>query len=681
ATHSHALITDLFQHLVQVPQWWSTARKLFERMVEAHYPQKMSLFCMMLDSAMAQRPDDVVQLLAHAHLVAADEEAYFLERYGPLYLPLDDTLSKIVQGMFSLLAKNSDSAVQQQKKRVLNSWLRSPQLVIWFDSPSREGSNLVSVLKLANFTTQECVEFFQLYGQTYIPRYPTAPWLLSYFDAYARDGAARRLDYVFLWLDQKLDPKTLEYVLEVARLTSQEKIAVLEHYGEYYLSRYWQSQILRDYVQEFFAYLWIAGLDIFKNPASPNEPSRVEQFLRFLYDARRFPAFTQHIYDWSATATLVRNPALFELQAGEFAASVGRILSTPALARETYGGLMEMLAIICLQRQQELSHTIAVMREALAPSDLMYLIGEIVERVRAGIEQKLYKNSLLGACVLFAFQFQQAFADEREQDYFVQSFLATLLQGIDQKTLTWLNAQAKQWPSAIFAQWRSYISQTTISTTKPSPTERMELWWERTVALYKMRLALRSNNFRRIAGVADEEMTTLVSDDVRVPEEWWSRINEKIGMLNTYEEHAQRPGVAPKRNRLKWFKQRWERFIAFTLIRSAIRSQRIGRIVRVVTDQVNVVERYQTNISPQWWRQIDAAFDFFLACEDAIESPDGQREAAIVAAAEKLSELYEVKRPAPVLTCHEIKRANAAFFYVDSQMRGTLKGWKPNTLK
>jgi len=677
AENYHPLMIDLFQLLVQFPQWWPTTGKLFERLVEGNYPQKMSLLFIMLDSAMMQQQNDVARLLVRA-LTTADEQAYFLERYGPLYLPLNNTLSKIALGMFSALAKSSDSAAQQQKKRVLASWLRSPQLATWFDLPSRAGRNIASVLELANFTVPERAEFFQYHGQDYIVRDPTAPWLLNFFDVYARDEEARRLYYVSLWLNQGLDQVTLERVLKAARLTTQEKITVLERYGEHYLSQYWNSQILRDYVQEFLTCLYIVGLDIFKKTASPEEPSAAEKFLAFLYNSGRFPALLPQLHDWYFTAVLVRRPVLLKQGRREFVESVGRILQAPALSRETYCGLLEMLAIICLQHQQELDGTIVMMRQALAPSELMYLIGEVAERARGGVQRKLYKNALLGACILFAFHFQHAFYEKSEQDYFVQSFLAALLQGADQKALNWLNAQAKQWPPAISTQWKSYISQAPISTTEPSPIEQVELWWERTVALYKMRFALRSNNFKRIARVADEEMTTLTSDDARVPEEWWHRINEAISTLNTYEEISRRPGTVPKRQ--GWIKQRWQRLVAFTLIGLAIRSQRVGRIVRVVTDQVNIVERYQANVPPQWWRQIDAAFDFFLACEDADEGPDEKREAAIVAAGEKLSALYEAKHPAPVLTCHEIKRAKAARFYMDSQMKGTLKGWVPVTL-
>ncbi len=636
----------------------------------------------MLDSAMMQQHNDVARLLARV-LTTADEQAYFLERYGPLYLPLNNTLSKIALSMFSALAKSSDSAAQQQKKRVLSSWLRSPQLATWFDLPSRAGRNIASVLELANFTVPECAEFFQYHGQDYIVRDPTAPWLLNFFDVYARDEEARRLYYVSLWLNQGLDQVTLERVLKAARLTTQEKITVLELYGEHYLSQYWNSQILRDYVQEFLTCLYSVGLDIFKKTAFPEEPSPAEKFLAFLYNSGRFPALLPQLHDWYFTAVLVRRPALLGQGRREFAESVGRILQAPALSRETYCGLLEMLAIICLQHQQELDGTIVMMRQALAPSDLMYLIGEIAERACDGVQRKLYKNALLGACILFALHFQHAFYEKSEQDYFVQSFLGVLLQGADQKALNWLNAQAKQWPPAISTQWKSYISQATISTTEPSPMEQVELWWERTVALYKMRFALRSNNFRKIARVADEEMTTLISNDVNMPDKWWSRINEAFDALNMDEELSRHPRGAPMHP--GWVKRWWERFVAFTSIKLALRSQRIGRIVRVVTDQVNIVERHQANVPPRWWRQIDAAFEFFLACEDAacedtVENPDEKREAAIVAAREKLSALYEAKHPAPVLTCHEIKRAEAAFFYVDRQMKGTLKGWAPVTL-
>ena len=678
AENYHDPIADLFQQLVQIPQWWSTAWNLFARLVEGHYPQKMSLLFIMLDSAMMQQHNDVARLLAHAHLITTDEQSCFLERYGPLYLPLNNTLSKIILDMFSILAKSSDSSAQQHKKRVLASWLRSPQLSTWFDLPSREGRNIATVLKLANLTVQECEEFFQHYGQAYILRDPTAPWLLNFFDAYARDEKARRLYYVSLWLDQDLDAVTLERVLKAAHLTSQEKITVLEHYGEHYLSRYWKLQILRDYVQEFVAYLYTAGLDIFKKTPSPDEPSLAEKFLAFLYNSGRFSDLIQYIYDWYVTAMLVRNPALFEQQRREFAESVGRILKVPTLSHETYSDLLAMLAIICLQYQQELSSTIVMMRQALAPSDLMYLTGEIAERARNGIQQKLYKNSLFGACILFAFHFQHAFHEKREQDYFVQSFLDTLLQGVDQKTLTWLNAQGKQWPSAITTQWKSYISQASLSTTKPSRIEQVELWWERTIALYKMRQALRSNNFKRIARVAEEEMTTLTSDDAKVPEKWWNRINEATDTLNTYEGISRHLSASPKRQGR--FKQRWQRLVAFTLIGLAIRSRRIGRIVRVVTDQMHIVEHHLTDLPPWWWKQIDATFDFFQVCEEALESPDEKREAAIIDAWEQLSALYEARHPAPVLTSHEIKRVKAAFFYVDSQMRGTLKGWTPTTL-
>jgi len=124
----------------------------------------------------------------------------------------------------------------------------------------------------------------------------------------------------------------------------------------------------------------------------------------------------------------------------------------------------------------------------------------------------------------------------------------------------------------------------------------------------------------------------------------------------------------------------WGRIVAFTLLRLALRSKHVGKIVRVATDQMIILDRSQAKVSPQWWKQIDAAYDFCEAWEEAEESTNEAKETALIVASNKIENLALEGYAAPRLTLHEKKRKEAAIHYGTNQMKGTLKQWKPTTL-
>ncbi len=130
-----------------------------------------------------------------------DELVLFLKHAGPLFLPLDppDEMARIVMAVFKDLAQREEH--HQEKMEVLFDWLAAGPLLNWFSLPSAGEQHLADVLTAANLNAQECGQFFERYGKTYIPLYPSSSILLNLFERYAHLQERRRIFYLQSWLD------------------------------------------------------------------------------------------------------------------------------------------------------------------------------------------------------------------------------------------------------------------------------------------------------------------------------------------------------------------------------------------------------------------------------------------------------------------------------------------------
>ena len=668
----HPLIESLLRDLSQQRQWWDTTGNLFEKLVAGQYGKKLPLLSILLDSPMGRYGNNAERLMQGANL-SASEKAPVLKVYGQRYLPLFDVRSSPVLKMFDELVRNHSP---KEKMDVLFGWLESRLLSDWFGLPSIGGQqHLEAVLFTAQLNSYESGEFFKNFGQKYIRLYPYSSILLNLFSQYTQSKTPQRIQLLQLWLSLQLSLETLEQVLQAANLTATDRKIFLERYGELYISRYPQSAVLVNYLQEYQNQLWLADIDIFRRSASPEEPSSTEKFLRFLCNYSEYIRLVQLKCDWCTwchVGAFVRKPSTIKEWQG-VAQSVGLFLSIPDIPVKTHDKLINKLAAACIE--DELVSVINIIQSTLILKDRLLVLYKIAESVG----QKRNARRLLASCIQFVLGFK-AFDDEKEKrDYFVRTFLNTLLWNTDRKTFEWLNTQAKEWePPEVYSQWQKYQSERSSSSEVDefSRFERIRLWWERTVAFLRLRKALRNEKAGPQTRVATDYMTTLINNDKETQDEWWYDIDEvlitvgsdkKLQWQHYKSQLTEKPAALPPN--LKWherIKPWWERTISFMQVRFALLSKNTGRIVRVTTDNMNILATYDKKVSDKWRTQIDMAFNFFIACVDANESTDEAKEQAIVSVGDAITE-----RPAPRLNMHEKRRYEAAKRYVASDFQST----------
>lgn len=674
-------------------QPWSTAAKLFKILVASHYGQKLSLLFLLLDSAMGQQENNVERLLKDAQLSVFKDVVALLKRYGSQYLPSSGKNAKTILRMFDELAKSDDPLVKVSKMDVLLTWLASHQLSHWLDLSPIGEEHLAMLLTTARMDVKESEEFFRRYGQKYIRLYPWSATLIDLFDRYARTPGDLRMHLLFIWLNLPLQQSTFEQVLWAAHLQKEERIRFIEQYGELHLSHYPESQVLLNYVLKYLEYIQTADIDIFLNDFSPEMPSAPERFLWFLFNWTPLdPSPKPMIYNWYLVANFVRKPAFLNKDITE---SIGRLLNTPDIPAEKRDKLIKRFAVACIENEQVLIYGMHILYGMLTPLNPLFwqTLQEIAESARDGIRERRYARTLYIAIIHFALTFKTVFPSEATQEDFVQDFLETLLQGISQKTFKWLNSEAKKWPVELATGWQRYRAQLYLSAVfvPPSLFERGRLWWERTVALNRMRRALSSKQLGKIADASIDYMTTLSSyDDDVVPQQWRLQIDEALKALNMREEarwqqydelerhQTYTTSVPPKQaisahtnvvqsSRSQQVRLQQIRRVAFREMDRALKSRKIGRIVRVSTNHMMTLETYAKEVPNKWWWQIGTTTDFYLACEEANESIDEAKEQGILTAANAIADLARARIPAPKLTAHEKRRVESAKHYIVAQ--------------
>ena len=682
AQQYHPQMKNLFGQLAQNPQRWSVTIDVFDRLVAGTYQQKMSLLFVLLDSPMGKQDSTVKTVLQIARLTI-QEKALFLEHSGTYYL----SEGKLVKDLLNMFTELANHNLHQEKMRVLFSWLGSPHL-----APSLNASEkkLASILVRAALSIDQISEFFKNYGEKYIPSYPGSPTLINLFETYARSRTELRISFLNIWLQCDLEETLLNHMLEVAYLTRDEKVAFLQYYGERYLLRYPQSQLLRDYVEDFLNYLPSARTAIFKGNKSPDEPSITERFLWFLYNFLPPSIWRDRVLEWCNVALFVRQPSILR-RAWYIAPPIGRLLNSPDVQPPMSTDLIRELAAICItNNENEVPYMINNMCTILTVPNIVQLLYNIAENLSNGISQKKYAKALLVPYIHYTFDLKVHLPQEQQQEFSVETFLNNLLQNIDKPTLKWLNKQAKKWPAIYANQWRRYIAQYSPSGIATSLVplslfQHIQLFWERTIAFRQMHRALKDQRHpeKRILQVGTDYITTLSDYSDEVPKEYWQKLENVLASIDLAGETSwrmyeveQQPQTLPMnhvvRNQPKApprSKSWWKRIVMLTQLRMALRSGRIGRIVRIATENMIALDKIGKRVPDTWWRQIDTAFDIFIALEVEYEETDQgrNREQDIVAAGQKLERLVDAEHPAPRLTVHEWRRIKIAMQYVANQ--------------
>ncbi len=163
--------------------------------------------------------------------------------------------------------------------------------------------------------------------------------------------------------------------------------------------------------------------------------------------------------------------------------------------------------------------------QRLAGPDMLPLLYNMAEKANEGLRQRRYTKTLLVPYLQVAASFQPRFSRNDSQEIFLQSFVNTLLEGIDEKTRTWLITRA--WPAELSLAWKNYVSQQAFHTlAPPSRDERLSMWWEWKVARKKMDRALQSQDDEKIIQVCIEHMTILTGEKAQLLPNYRNWLNE-----------------------------------------------------------------------------------------------------------------------------------------------------------
>jgi len=702
-------IGEFFLILSSHADYWRTLFDLFDRLTKASYPGKMSLLTTLLNSGMGEDAEFAEQLVKIAHL-NADEQVHFLILSGPRYLPLFNRMSLVILNMMSELSKENAAA----KMYVLFSWLDTPLIATWLSAVPSGENNLATILKRVNLNGLEAGDFLRRYGQVYIQRYPQSSILLDLFEKYAATGDRQSLwNMLNIWLLLPLDQKVLERLLRAAQLPDHEQINFLERYGRYYLQHFPASPVLLQYTRAFSHYLWSVDIYRFQQESSPKEPSNLEQLL---YILSQIPHPLQGTWEvWHTIAFFVRDPSLLQTKTPRVAHCADQLLTKYVQRKQidSCTPLLHLLARGCIKNPDTLAQVVKVFSGIFTPTDLMLLLYEIADCAGESIRMRQQEKALFVPCIASAYTFKKLFLEKKEKIQFLQLFLNILIPSfIDSKTLKWIESEMRRYYPTVSGRWQKYFTRPRYplpSAMTPSPANRLLLWWENIKAMTRLRLALRSKNMTRLARISGEYMTTLHEN---IPEAWQPSINTAVQQLNTLEEMQwqQSPIFAPylvdaannkiaqqlstisahrsasnkgvsfvqdvtqvppsserpriPRQPLLVSNDRQTR-AAFMKVQKALRNENIGKIVCVATDHMAVLETYHQQIPPTWWRMLDVAFDFIIACEDAeTDMPDQLKEQAIITASENIRVLVEANELAPRLTEHERQRVRTAVQHV-----------------
>lgn len=213
-----SFIEALIKDLSKTAQGLSMAESLFVQLAQHHYPHKMPLLIVFLESLMDS--GRLETLLSRVELSNSELEQ-FLRHNGPDYLRQPHR-EAIVLGLFNRFA----ASVPSKRKDVLYSWLRPlaterriqlPARSTWFES----STNLDKVLKIAHLTPVESSQFLEDYGEYYLQHYSPqdfssyhASIIVDYINQYLQDFNPRNLDesrfFSFLCSNSTLFPPSIQ---------------------------------------------------------------------------------------------------------------------------------------------------------------------------------------------------------------------------------------------------------------------------------------------------------------------------------------------------------------------------------------------------------------------------------------------------------------------------------------
>jgi hypothetical protein len=527
--------------------------------------------------------------------------------------------------------------------------------------------------------------------------------LLDLFEKWAAvtEDHPSLLKTLFNWLTLLRDQPVFERLLNAAHLKENEQIDFLERYGLRYLQSFPQSSILLTYTKTFSKYLWSVDFQFFESNISSKNPSSLGQLLEFLHGSSQLYGDVWEF--WHTIAVLVKEPGFLQVETLKVSRYTNRLLEGYGARKQISActQLLQFLGRACVENKDMLEQLVEMFSRVFISSNLMLLLYEIADCAREKREKALFIP-----CIACAYTFKNRFYEKEEQESFLERFLNTLLQNTDEKTLGWIEGEMRKLHPKIAGRWQKYI-------TRPQHTQPSEatitaliqlflLWWEVVVARTQLRLALGRKNTTRLAQVSVEYMTTL---NGTLSDVWESKIEIALQQLNALEDvrWQQSPVVAPyfalpakdmapqqlakAANTLSISKQSFpsegivqepswskrprvpRRSIitfkdkqitkAFKEVQRSLRSEQIGRIVRVATDYMIVLEAYYQYVPGEWWRMLDAAFDFFIACE-VLNTYDPQQEQFIIIASDKIRMLVDTHQPAPRLNEHERQRVKTA---------------------
>lgn len=207
------------------------------------------------------------------------------------------------------------------------------------------------------------------------------------------------------------------------------------------------------------------------------------------------------------------------------------------------------------------------------------------------------------------------------------------------------------------------------------PPERIFIYYElafsfKTVFFEPHFAEFRTPFVQRLAKILFQDMdNTNISwfVDKALRSEYWYEIVEQRRRYESWLNSIPPQSLAtelPEHLPINGERMEKEHKVAFAALEKALDKGKIERIKLVMTDHRAVFSAHDTEIPPEWWSTIDAAFEFSNACEEADaqdrEDTREQWEIAIVAAFVKIRNLPNTKCPPLKLTEYEKKRYNTA---------------------
>jgi hypothetical protein len=142
--------------------------------------------------------------------------------------------------------------------------------------------------------------------------------------------------------------------------------------------------------------------------------------------------------------------------------------------------------------------------------------------------------------------------------------------------------------------------------------------------------------------------------------------------------HMPQPARRPLPSFIEKIRAWWEQRETIRWMRETLRSGNLGKIVRVATDNIDLLHTHYKSMPELWWQEIDAAYDLYHAILDVAEESSEKGELAILQAWEKVENLFQQDSLTLRFTVHEKKRREIALRYVDAQRNSDATGPGPD---